>query len=101
MTSSVAEWYTDLLMGQAFATTGMTTLTIGIICIQLVSLIVMGMFAREFHRIAKKRYALLASIDEEQTQRKYYFPLVWVYVFLTLGITVATTYLFIFQPHLL
>lgn len=90
-------------MAPVFATPGMVMMTIIVFCIQLASLIVMVLMLFEYRHIHVKRMDLLSAF--EGVQRMH---IVWrcrlltiLYAVCTLLITIGSSYLYLFQPHIL
>jgi len=90
------------VMAPVFATSGMVMMTIIVFCVQGVSLVVMVLMLFEYRHIHIKRMDLLSAF--EGVQRMH---IVWrcrlltiLYIVFTLLITIGSSYLYLFQPHI-
>jgi len=90
-------------MAPILATPGMVLMTIVVFCVQLVSLIVMTLMIFEYHHIHVKRMDLLSAFEGVQRMHIIWRCrfLVILYAAMTLMITIGTSYLYLFQPHIL
>jgi len=89
-------------MAPVFATPGMVMMTISVFSIQIASLAVMALLLFEYRHIHVKRMDLLSAF--EGVQRMH---IVWrcrlltiLYITFTLLITIGSSYLYLFQPHI-
>lgn len=95
----------DVSFPQALLSTmGMTSVFVLVVVIQLVSLGFLLIASYEFRRTMRKHNAFLSVIDtdnrHDEAERGSHV-IFWIYLLSTLAITVVTTLLFVFQPHLL
>ncbi len=95
----------DISYPQAlFSTVGMTSVFVLVVVIQLLSLGFLLIASYEFRRTMRKHTAFLSVIDtdnrHDESERASHV-IFWIYLLSTLAVTVATSVLFIYQPHLL
>ncbi len=90
-------------MAPVFATSGMVMMTIAVFCVQGISLVVMMFMLFEYWHIHVKRMELLSAFQGVQRMH-----IVWrcrflaiLYIVCTLLITLGSSYLYLFQPHIL
>jgi hypothetical protein len=87
-----------------FSTAGMTSLLTIVIVVEMLSLAFFGMVVYAFRRMLHRHARFFRSIggdDAHLTIERPSFVIFWIYVIVTLLATLLTTYLFVFQPHLL
>jgi len=89
-------------MAQVFATPGMVMMTTVVFCVQGISLVVMGLFLFEYRHIHVKRMDLLAAFEGVQRMHIVWRCrlLITLYITFTLLITIGSSYLYLFQPHI-
>lgn len=87
-----------------FSTTGMLTMFIIVLIIELLSIAFLGIVALGFRRLTDRHeqfFHVMANATEHEKIERVPRMIFWVYIASTLVVTLVTAYLFIFQPHLL
>lgn len=89
-------------MFPVFATAGMVMMTIIVFSIQLISFSVMALMLFEYRHIHVKRMDLLSAFEGAQRMH-----ILWrcrllniLYIIFTLLITIGSSYLYLFRPHI-
>lgn len=77
--------------------------TVSIALIEILSLLFLALVVHEYRKTISKHYAFPAAIehDLELLPQRGVTWLFWIYVVLTVLVVIATSFLFLFQPHLL
>lgn len=90
-------------MTDFFVSPGMTAMTIAVGSVEIIALIVMVVLLFEYCHIHSKRMELLRSLDGNRLTHAVWERrlIMIVYSVITLSIVFATSYLYIFQPHIL
>jgi len=86
-----------------FSTPGMVSVFIVVVILEILSVAFLGVAVLEFrairHRHVKFFHAFEGGTDAdtERTAR----TILWVYILMTIIVTIVTVLIFVFQPHLL
>lgn len=85
---------------------GMEWMLIMIAVIDVLSIAATALISIMFYNARRRQITFLRSLghgnaDASVHELWTFPPLLWIYILLSAGVTVATTALFVFQPHLL
>lgn len=89
-------------MSLLFATPGMTTISVIVLLLEMLSLIFLGVCILEFRVLTQRHAAFFRDMGNGQHEEVERRPRIflWMYIITTIVMTIATTYLFLFQPHI-
>lgn len=83
------------------STPGMVTMLIVVLTVQLLSLVLLWLNVKIFRSQSRKYEILFRDLGDPNAWGTPGWFLVSIYIFIMAGATIATTIIFIFQPHLL
>lgn len=90
-------------MSTLFATSAMATVSAIVLLLEVTSLVFLGACILEFRAVSRRHASFFRDMGNgahaETDRRPRLF--LWLYVAATVLATVVTTYLFLFQPHIL
>ena len=88
-------------MQELFSSPGMMTILVIVLIGEALSLLLLFLNIHIFRSQSEKYRLLLSDLGDQSTWGRPGRILIPLYILITLGTTVTTTLMFIFQPHLL